>query len=104
MKTAATKRPLDVVDAVFGQLDVASVLVGVEVDAGPSDATSAASRGADDVVAVDAPGDHEGDARLVDHQRVGFIDEREMERTMHEIARASSPAGRAGDRSRPLSL
>ena len=69
---------------------------------GVSDATSAASRGADEISRPTLPAITSGHARLVDQERVGFVDEREMERPVHESLTDPSPADRAGDRIPPL--
>ena len=53
---------------------------------GDSDATSAARRGASESIALDAARNHERYARLVDHQRIGFVDERDVEGPVHEAA------------------
>ena len=65
----------------IGQLDVAAVFVGVVVHARVTKLrTSSASRGGGRDSAVHAAGNDQRHARLVDQQRVGFVDQREMKR------------------------
>ena len=87
MKAAAPEDPLDVLDAGLGQLDVPPVLVGVEVDARRERSDELRQPRRERLVTVDAAGDHERDARLVDHQRIRFVHEREVERPVHQIGR-----------------
>ena len=83
----AAQGPLHVFVARFRELDVAAVLVGVEVHAGREgrrhlrhlDRRRGRRRG--------VAGDDEGHARLVHEQRIRLVDEREVERTMDEVGR-----------------
>ena len=84
LKTAATERALDVLDAFLRVRCRARIhprRSGRRIRATRRARRAAAPRR----VAVDAPGNHQRDARLIDHQRIGFIDEREVKRTVHQI-------------------
>ena len=85
MKSAALENPLDVLDPGIGHFDVAPVLVGVVVDAGDERRDQLRQTRRARHVPVEAAGDHQRDARLVDHQRIRFVHEREMERPVHQI-------------------
>ncbi len=100
MQTAATEGRLDVLDAGLGQLDIAAVLVGVEMDAGRERRHDRGQARGERDIAVDAARDHQRDARFVDHQRVGLVHEREVEGPVHEAAGVRWRVGRAGGRSR----
>ena len=86
VKTAATERLFDVRDARLGQLDVAAVFVGVEMDPRRQRCHQRSEARHQRDIALDAARDHERDARLVDHQRVGFVHERDVEGPVHEAA------------------
>ena len=98
VEAANAQRALGLFDTRVSQFDVPAVLVGVEMGArGERRDQRREPRGARGL-APDASRNHQGHARLVDEQRVGFVDEREVERPMNEQMRDPSPADRGDDR------
>jgi hypothetical protein len=86
VQAAHLPRALDLLHAGLGQLDVATVFVDVEMHPGGerSHQRGQARRGRD--LAFDAAGDDQGHARLVDQERIRFVDERVTKRTVDERA------------------
>ena len=87
VQAAATKLSFDVLDAGIRQFDVAAVLVAVEVLARDERRNQRREPRRERDLSLDATGDHQRHPCLVDHDRVGLVDKRQVKRSVHEIAR-----------------
>ena len=83
VEAAAVEHVLDPVDAAVRQKDIAAMLVAGEIRLGGQLARDRRHLPQTDAGLVDVPRNHEGDPRLVDQDRVGLIDQRELEGTVH---------------------
>ena len=83
---------LDPVDAVVRQKDIAAMLVAGEIRLGSQLARDRRHLSQTDAGLVDVPRNHEGNARLVDQDRVGLVDQCEPEGTVHQTRLAQAQA------------